>query len=99
MTNTVTEEKVSIAKDMGCVAMSIGIESGNPEILRHIKKSGKVDTFLQAAEMLHKYPQINARALLIIGFPDETLGMIFDTIKLRRIKIFLTSFTYFLKML
>ena len=43
---------------------------------------GKVDTFLKAAEILQKYPQINVRALLIIGFPHETLGMMFDTIRL-----------------
>jgi hypothetical protein len=60
------------------------MESGNPSILRQIKKPGTVKTFLKAAEILRKYDQIHSNLLLMIGFPGETMSMIFDTINVAR---------------
>tara|TARA_Y100000816_G_C26107050_1_gene588627 strand:- start:1205 stop:3154 length:1950 start_codon:yes stop_codon:yes gene_type:complete len=75
-------EVVDAAYQSGCIGLHVGIESGNPEILKKIRKPGTVDTFIAASEVLKKFPKINTRALLMIGFPNETLGQIFDTIKL-----------------
>lgn len=76
------DEVVDAAAASGCIGLNIGVESGNANILRSIKKPGTPRIFLRAAEVLRKYPQINTKALLIIGFPNETIRMIFDTIKL-----------------
>ena len=76
------EEVVAAAAASGCIGMYLGVESGNPQILKEIKKPGTVETFVKAADIIRKYEQINARILLIVGFPEETLGMILDTIKL-----------------
>lgn len=75
-------EIVDAAHKSGCIGLHVGIESGNPKILRQIRKPGTVETFIEAAEILSKFPSINTRALLMLGFPNETLGMIFDTIRL-----------------
>jgi len=75
-------EVVDAAHSSGCIGLNIGIESGNPEILKQIRKPGTVETFIEASEVLSKFPRINCRALLMLGFPDETLGQIFDTINL-----------------
>ena len=75
-------EVVDAAYQSGCIGLHVGIESGNPEILKKIRKPGTVETFIEASEILKKFPKINTRALLMIGFPNETLGQIFDTIKL-----------------
>ena len=75
-------EIVDAAHKSGCIGMHVGIESRNPEVLKQIRKPGTVETFIEAAEVLSKFPSINTRALLMLGFPKETLGMIFDTIKL-----------------
>ena len=56
-----TDEVVAAAAESGCIGLNIGMESGNPEILKKIKKPGKVRNFLRAADILRKYPQINAR--------------------------------------
>jgi len=79
---SLSDEVLDAAAASGCIGLNIGIESGNAKILRTIKKPGTPRIFLRAAEVLRKYPQINTRALLIIGFPNETMRMIFDTIKL-----------------
>lgn len=75
-----TEEIVAAAAASGCIGFNIGMESGNPHILRKIKKPGTVKTFLKAAEVVQNYEQINARVFLMIGFPGETYRMILDTI-------------------
>ncbi|MZH03551.1 MAG: radical SAM protein, partial [Nitrospinae bacterium] len=76
------EEVVAAAAASGCIGLYLGVESGNPQILKEIKKPGTVQTFVKAADIIRKYEQINARLLLIVGFPGETLNMILDTIKL-----------------
>ena len=75
-------EVVDAMHKSGCIGLHIGIESGNPGILKEIRKPGTVETFLEASEILQDFPDINCRALLMLGFPRETLGMIFDTIEL-----------------
>jgi radical SAM superfamily enzyme YgiQ (UPF0313 family) len=73
---------VAAAAASGCIGLALGIESGNEQILRSIKKPGTPRIFRRAAEVLKDFPQINVRALLIIGFPGETMGQIQDTINL-----------------
>ena len=79
---SLTPEVVAAAEASGCIGLNLGIESGNADILRQIRKPGTPEAFLRAARLLSQYPQINTRALLIIGFPKESLRMIFDTITL-----------------
>ena len=76
------DEVVAAAAASGCIGLALGIESGNAEILRSIKKPGTPRIFRRAAETLKAYPQINVKALLIIGFPHETLGQMLDTMNL-----------------
>lgn len=76
------DEVVAAAAASGCIGLALGIESGNAEILRSIKKPGTPRIFRRAAEVLKHYPQINVRALLIIGFPGETMAQIMDTMNL-----------------
>ena len=79
-----TEEVVAAMAESGCIALNIGMESGNPEILKQVKKPGTVKNFVKAAEVLRKYEQIHARVFLMLGFPGETLGQINDTINVAR---------------
>jgi radical SAM superfamily enzyme YgiQ (UPF0313 family) len=79
-----SEEMVRAMAASGCIAVSIGMESGNPQILRQVKKPGTVRNFIAAAEAFRLVPEIHARVFLMIGFPGETLGMIQDTISVAR---------------
>lgn len=80
--STMTPEIAAAAYEAGCRGMSIGIESGNPEILKSIPKPSGVRHFYQCAEILQKYPEISTKGLLMCGFPGETIGQIRDTVKL-----------------
>ena len=74
-----TDEVIGAAAAAGCLGLHIGMESGNPDILRRIKKPGTVKTFLKAAEVLRRYETINSRIFLMIGFPGETFSQVKDT--------------------
>ena len=71
---------ISAARDSGCIGVNIGMESGNRKILKEIRKPGTVENFLKAAEVFRKFPEINARVFLMIGFPNESYKQILDTI-------------------
>lgn len=68
--------------DSGCIGFNIGIESGNPDMLLQMKKPGTVASFRRAAGYLRDFPEIFTKGFLIVGFPNETLSMLLDTIKL-----------------
>ena len=78
------DEVIAAAADSGCIGLHIGVESGNPQILRQTMKPGTVETFLRAAEVLRKHEQIFASVFLMFGFPGETMSMITDTVNLGR---------------
>ena len=64
----------NVVKDMkrgGCTGTFVGIESGNNEILRKIKKTQTTDECIQAMRNLQKHG-IEAHAFIMVGFPSET---------------------------
>jgi len=75
------EEVIAAAVASGCIGLNIGVESGNEEILRSTHKPAKISDYINAASVLLRYPEINARIFLMIGFPGETIGMMHDTYK------------------
>ena len=79
-----TEELVAAMAASGCIAVNIGMESGNPQILRQVKKPGTLRNFINAAEIFRKYEQIHTAILLIVGFPNETMSMVCDTLNVAR---------------
>lgn len=82
--SAVTQENAAAMAESGCIGLSIGIESGSPEILRSVKKPSGVKHFYRCAEILHKHPNIFTKGLLMCGFPNETIGQQRQTIKLAR---------------
>lgn len=76
-----TEEIVAAAAASGCIALIIGMESGNTKILREIRKPGTIGNFVRAAEILRKHETIYSGVYLIVGFPGETMKMIKDTMR------------------
>jgi radical SAM superfamily enzyme YgiQ (UPF0313 family) len=81
MAASCTEELMYAAAESGCNAINIGMESGNPKILKDIKKPGTVKQFLKAAEVLRKIESIFSHVFIMIGFPGETYQMMMDTIE------------------
>ena len=68
MINTITEEKVALAKEMGCVSMSIGIEAGNPKIRESLNRKYSDEKLEKGIGWMHKHG-IKVASFNIIGCP------------------------------
>jgi radical SAM superfamily enzyme YgiQ (UPF0313 family) len=79
-----TPALVAAMAESGCIAVNIGMESGNRTILRQVKKPGTLENFIEAAQIFREHEQIHTSVLLMVGFPNETLGMVHDTINVAR---------------
>ena len=67
----ISEELLSKMKHAGCNMISIGVESGNQDMLRNMGKQVNIKDYEEAYRLIKKYG-IEARASFIIGFPNET---------------------------
>ena len=81
---TITRDTAKLLKDMGCDRLSIGLEHGNENFRKKFLKK----TFLNE-DVIKAFKILNAEGLKvtinnIIGFPDETRELVFDTINLNR---------------
>ncbi|MBM3133585.1 MAG: radical SAM protein [Chloroflexi bacterium] len=79
--NTVDPEILAIMRDVGCDSISFGIESGNPEMLKRVKKGITVEQ-ARAAIRYCKEAGIGAHASFIVGLPGENPETMNDSKKL-----------------
>jgi len=66
-------------KEAGCYAIRLGIESGNNEILRAMRKDITIEEALDACKIVKKHG-IVLHAFFIVGFPQETVETFKDTL-------------------
>lgn len=82
--DTITQKKIEMLESMNCDRISIGIEHGNEKFRRKvIKKNFTNEQVINAFKLLEKR-KISVTVNNIIGFPDETRELAFDTIRLNR---------------
>jgi|TARA_Y100000310_G_scaffold335835_1_gene418860 radical SAM superfamily enzyme YgiQ (UPF0313 family) len=81
---TITEERIRLLKNMGVSNINVGIEHGN-EVYRWemLKRSMSNKLIIEALTILDN-AGIPVTVNNIMGFPDETRELIFDTINLNR---------------
>jgi radical SAM superfamily enzyme YgiQ (UPF0313 family) len=81
---TINEEKIKILKEMNCDRISVGIEHGNEEFReKMLNKKFTNKEVIEAFQILNKY-DMKISVNNVIGFPDETRELVFDTINLNR---------------
>jgi radical SAM superfamily enzyme YgiQ (UPF0313 family) len=81
---TITEENVRTLEEINCHRMSIGVESGNEEYRRTMLKRPVSNMKTIRACQIVAGSKIQLSVNNIIGFPDETREMMFDTININR---------------
>jgi radical SAM superfamily enzyme YgiQ (UPF0313 family) len=85
--DTINAETVSRMKTAGLVRLSFGIESGDPDILRLIRKGETLEEIRKAYAIVKSFPGIETRGSVIIGLPGETKETVWRTIQfVRRLK-------------
>ena len=81
--NTVDEDILKRMKTAGCHAISFGVESGNPGMLKRVKKGITPDQVRRAAKACQK-AGIRGHASFIVGLPGETRQTLADSLKLQK---------------
>lgn len=81
---TITDRRIKALKDMGCDRISFGLEHGNEKFRKDVlDKPFTNKQIYDGFKILSKY-EIPVSLFNIIGFPDETRELIFDTIKINQ---------------
>ncbi|MCK4236876.1 MAG: radical SAM protein, partial [Candidatus Krumholzibacteria bacterium] len=75
----VDEQNISSMKRAGCSAIYIGIESGNNEMLKQIRKNYTIERALSACEIIKRHG-IELHAFFMAGLPQETEETLNDTL-------------------
>ena len=76
----VDEELLTLMKKARCVFVSYGLETGNPEILKVIKKATTLEKVLEISALTKKVGLKHA-VNFIIGHPEETYERAMDSVK------------------
>ena len=79
-----TREVMQAAYKSGCIGLSFGVESGDPDILKATRKPSGIQHSMAVSEILKDFPQIFTKGFLMVGFPNETVEKIWNTINLAR---------------
>ena len=77
--DTVSRPALERMKQAGCTAVSFGVESGSPEILKTIKKGITLDQVIDAVNMCNDVG-VTPQASFILGLPGETLQTMQQTV-------------------
>jgi len=81
---SITEEKLHYLKKMGCVSLSLGLESGSPELRKFLKKPHITNDNIVKNLAFVKKSGISYNLFNMVGFPNENEDMIWETINLNR---------------
>ena len=65
--------------ESGLVAFKIGVESGNSQVIKDIRKPTTLWRLLDKSQLIREYHHIFFSANFIIGFPGETFKQMFDS--------------------
>jgi anaerobic magnesium-protoporphyrin IX monomethyl ester cyclase len=76
--NTVDLETLQVMREVGCDCVSFGIESGNPEMLKRVRKGITLDQARKAVQYC-KDADILPHASFMVGLPGETPETLAET--------------------
>ena len=69
--NTVDRETLQMMRETGCDSVSFGVESGNPEMLKRVRKQITLDQVRKAVRLCNEAGML-AHTSFVVGLPGET---------------------------
>lgn len=95
--SSLNAEFLDLIRDSGCIGFRIGIESGNKDLLKKMRKPTTLRILYRLSATLQDYPEVFVGGNYIIGlFGEETFGQMMDTFKIScNINIDWSGFTVF----
>ncbi len=76
----VNEEMLKVMQDSGCQGFTVGLETGNEEMLRKVRKPASLERFALFARITKNFPKIFYIVNFILGLPDERIGQMLDSL-------------------
>ena len=94
--DTLDLEILQLMKKSGCYSFAVGIESGSPRILRHMKKKISLELIEEKIDLCSQVG-IKTTGFFIVGYPTETREDILKTIEFaKKLKLDRAEFANFL---
>ncbi len=78
--DTLDGEMLEVMKKAGCYYLCFGVESGNDQILKYIKKGIRKEQTLKTIHLAKTFDIVTG-AVYIIGLPGDTINTIHETIQ------------------
>lgn len=72
--SALNEEIIELMERSGCIGFKIGLESGDPTVLRRLHKPTDVSGYRKACKMLGRHRKLFVSTNIILGTPQETIG-------------------------
>lgn len=76
---TLDEELMKKMSESGCIGFHIGVESGNPEKLKEVRKIGSLEDFIVFSRLATKFPEMFIMENYILGLPGDEFKSILDS--------------------
>ena len=74
-----TPELLGAMQDSGCIGFGVGMETGNKEMLRKVRKPASLETFYAFADLSRGFPSMHYLVNFILGLPGETFSQMLDS--------------------
>jgi radical SAM superfamily enzyme YgiQ (UPF0313 family) len=79
-------------KESGCIGVSIGVESANPEVLKNIRKGESIEQITETVKNLQQ-TGIYPNCLFMIGNPGDTMETVMQTMRyVKKNRLYLVGF-------
>lgn len=78
---SIDDKTMQLIRDSGCVGFKIGIETGNADMLKRIKKPASLDNFRKASAIFNNYPEVFVGGNFMLGFPNERFQQMMDSFR------------------
>ncbi len=79
--STLDEEILGLMRDSKGIGFKVGVETGNPDMLKKVKKPATHDKFRKLSKMLKKFPELFVGGNIIVGLPGEKFFQMMDSFK------------------
>jgi len=66
-----SDNLIGYMKRAGCIQIDMGVETGDPQVLKTLGKGETIDDFISAANLVHKH-KLRLLCSFVIGSPGET---------------------------
>lgn len=80
----ITRETMDAMQRSGCIGFTVGLETGNKEMLRKVRKPGSIEKFRAFTHLAKDYPRLFLLVNFILGLPGESMGQMLDSFRLAR---------------